>query len=80
MPSACSDRSAYLLACFGRTIAPTTSGFSRGLTSIARPYACCDQTLEPRTSRQLNADVLSMAIERPSLPPNAWTGIMRRIG
>jgi hypothetical protein len=41
------------------------------LTSIASPYACTDQRFGPGATayRQLNADVLSAAIERSSLPP-----------
>ena len=46
-----------------------TYGFSIGLMSIARPYACSDQLLEPVAERQLKADVLSASIEAKSLPP-----------
>lgn len=37
--------------------------------SIARPYACSDQDELPVTPRQLNADVLSAAIDLLSLEP-----------
>ena len=48
---------------------PETYGFSIGLMSIARPYACSDQRRVPSTNRQLNAEVLSASIERKSLAP-----------
>ena len=59
---------------------PLTYGFSIGLKSIARPYACSDHRLVPSTYRQLNADVLSASIDRKSLAPYVSTGTMRRIG
>ena len=61
---------------------PRTYGFSTVFTSIASPYACTDQRGGPgaTASRQLNAEVLSAAIDAGSLPPNAATGSMRRIG
>ena len=60
--------------------ATVTYGFSIGLRSIARPYACSDQRVVPSTYRQLKADVLSASIERKSLPPYASTATIRRIG
>ena len=55
-------------------------GFSTGLTSIASPYACIDQRVVPPTKRQLNAEVLSAAIDASSLPRYSETGRSRRIG
>jgi len=48
--------------------------------SIARPYACCDHDVLCSTRRQLNADVLSAAIERSSSAPYRSTSTIRRIG
>ena len=55
----------------GSPDAPTMYGFSTSLTSIAVPYACADQRAGPAATarRQLNADVLSAAADRSSLPP-----------
>jgi hypothetical protein len=45
-------------------------GFSTSFTSIASPKACIDHDFAPEVTaaRQLNADVLSAAAERSSLP------------
>ena len=43
-----------------------TDGFSSGLTSTARSYACCDQLDDPGIPRQLNAEVLLSSIESSS--------------
>jgi hypothetical protein len=61
---------------------PSTYGFSTVFTSIACPYACADHRGGPGATalRQLNAEVLSAAIDAGSLPPYASTGCIRRIG
>ena len=57
-----------------------TAGFSRGLISIAPPYACCDHDVVAATRLQLKADVLAAFIERSSLAPYASIGTIRLIG
>jgi hypothetical protein len=69
IPRKCCERSAYFSPFAGETCVPDTYGFSTGLRSIARPRACIDQLLVPATKRQLNAEVLSAAIERSSSAP-----------
>jgi hypothetical protein len=69
IPRRLDERSRKARPAGGRTPRPEMYGFSSGLTSIARPYACSDHDVLPSTRRQLNADVLSAAIERSSLAP-----------
>jgi hypothetical protein len=51
-------------------------------TSMALPKACADHWGGPAATayRQLNADVLSTAIDASSLPPNSEVGRIERIG
>ncbi len=44
-------------------------GLSSGLTSIARPYACSDQSVLPGNGRQLKAEVLLSSIDNSSAAP-----------
>jgi hypothetical protein len=58
-------------------------GFSHGLMSIARPFACGDAHCDEFDSdgfRQLYADVLSAVIDLLSQPPYASIGIILRMG
>src|SRR4051794_30577457 len=48
--------------------------------SMARPYECCENAVPPVMARQLNADVLSAAIDLSSLPPKSSTSLMDRMG
>src|SRR5262245_49001904 len=82
IPGRTRERARYARPAGGSAPPFSTYGFSTGLTSTARPYACADQppVAEPTARRQLNADVLSAAIDTSSLPRNAETGAMRRIG
>jgi hypothetical protein len=62
MPGSSNERSRNGLALLLRTYpSAVTYGFSMGLMSMARPYACCDQVVPaPRavtTGRQLNPAV-----------------------
>ena len=71
MPGRAWVRSRNAAPAGGITRPPTRYGFSTSLTSIAVPYACADQRTGPAATaaRQLNADVLSAAADRSSLPP-----------
>jgi len=66
----------------GRTVPSSVYGFSTVLMSIASPNACIDQVFGPleTAARQLNADVLSAAIDLLSSPPYAAIGTICRIG